>query len=102
MIDPVLNEILNEIDLPSAYGRFLEPTEPPFVVYMGSGQETFEADDTIYHAQNRHRIEYYFAIKDEDAEADIEAAILKHGRQYEKSEDVYIDSEDIFVIYYYI
>lgn len=102
MIDPALKDILSEIDLPSAYGRFMKPIEPPFVVYMGYGQETFEADNTIYHSQNRHRIEYYFAIKDEKAEADIEAAILKHGRQYEKSEDMYIESEDIFAIYYYI
>ncbi len=98
----MIENILNQIGLPWAYGRFLSVQEPPFLVYMGTGQNTFQADNTHYYRQNTHRIEYYFTIKDESVEAEIEDAILGAGLLYEKSEDTYIDSEDVFVVYYYL
>lgn len=96
----MITDILNATGLPWAYGRFLAIQEPPFLVYMGSGQNTFQADNTHYFAENTHRIEYYFLTKDEQAEAQIENAILDGGSLYEKSEDTYIEDEDMFVVYY--
>ena len=80
----------------------MEVTDPPFIIYMGAGQDTFQADDKHYWKENSYRIEYYFANKDEEKESAIEEALSKAGYIYEKSEDVYIDSEDVFVIYYTI
>lgn len=91
---------LKTIGLPVAYGRFTEPQSPPFVIYLGDGQNTALADDRIYHKKNKYQIEYYFAKKDESAEERIETALTDAGLIYEKSEDIYISSEDIFVIYY--
>lgn len=98
----MIEEILNKTGLPVAYGRFLEVTEPPFIVYMGAGQDTFQADDRHYWKENSYRIEYYFANKDEENEDSIEEALSEAGYIYEKSEDVYIEGEDVFVIYYTI
>ena len=70
--------------------------------YIGDGQETFEADNTHYYRQNTYQVEYYFTTKNESNEASIEDALLEAGYLYEKSEDVYIEDQNVFVIYYNI
>ena len=95
-------QVLQSTKLPCAYSHFKNPVEPPYIVYIGSGQEIFNADNTHYHRRNTYQVEYYYTTKDEDAEAVIEDALLDNGYRYEKSEDIYIEDEDIFVIYYYV
>lgn len=95
-------QILQDTGLPCAYSHFTEPQDLPYIVYIGSGQETFQADNTHYYRQNTYQIEYYFISKNEDNEASIENALLGAGYLYDKSEDIYIEDENVFVIYYYI
>lgn len=95
-------EVLQSTGLPVAYSHFRTAQEPPFIVYMGDGQQTLSADNTFYWTDNDYQVEYYFKLKNETDEAAIEAALLSAGYQYQKSEDVYIQSEDLFVIYYTI
>lgn len=101
MID-ALNEIQQQLNIPWAYARFKTQTEPPFIVYLGNGQEVLEADNTYYWKQNTYQLEYYFTIKNEATEATIESILLSAGLLYTKSEDVYIEEEDVFIIYYEI
>ena len=93
-------EVLQSTKLPCAYSHFKRKQSPPFLVYIGTGQDDLAADNAYYHKNNRYRVEYYFTVKDEKAEASIESALEAAGYLYEKSEDVYIESEDVFVIYY--
>lgn len=93
-------EALQTSGLPCTYSHFREPMEPPFVVYLGGGQNKLEADDTHYWHENTYQVEYYFKTKNEENEEAIEQALLAGGFLFEKSEDVYIDDEDVFVIYY--
>lgn len=95
-------EILQSTGLPCAYSHFKTKQEPPFIVYLGNGQTTFAADNTWYYRQNVYQIEYYFTKKSSDNEDAIEQALLDAGYQYEKSEDVYLEDQDMFLIYYYI
>ena len=95
-------EVLQSTGLPVAYSHFRTAQEPPFIVYMGDGQQTLSADNTFYWTDNDYQVEYYFKLKNETDEAAIETALLSAGYQYQKSEDVYIQSEDLFVIYYTI
>lgn len=99
-------ETLQSIGLPCAYSHFrddgIAPKTPPYLVYLGAGQDTFQADNTHYYRENRYQVEYYFKDKNEETEAEIEDALLANGFLYEKSEDVYIESEGVFVIYYQI
>ena len=95
-------EVLDTLSIPWAYGRFLDWQDPPYAILMGAGQNVFPADNTYYHRANSYRVEYYFKAKNESLETEIENALLAGGFKYEKSEDLYIDSEDIFSIYYYI
>ena len=95
-------QILQSTDLPCAYSHFKTPQSPPYLVYSGNGQDTLDADNTHYWRNNRYQVEYYFTDKNEQNEAAIENALLGNGFLYDKSEDVYIEAEGVFVIYYYI
>lgn len=98
-------ELLQTLGFPCAYSHFSKenyPEVPPYIVYLGDGQDTFKADDTIYHSRNRYRIEYYFRDKDEWVEERLESLLLANGYIYSKSEDIFIEDEGVFVIYYYI
>lgn len=91
---------LKKTQLPVFYSHAPERTQPPYLIYLGDGQDTFLADDTIYHRKNAYRVEYYYSKKDEAMEAAIEDNFLADGYIYSKSEDTYIDGEGVFVIYY--
>lgn len=95
-------QTLQSTGLPCAYSHFKKKQSPPYIVYIGNGQDTFQADDTHYWKQNTYQVEYYFTTKNEQNEEAIETALLDNGFLYEKSEDVYIEEEEVFVIYYYI
>lgn len=93
---------LQKTNLPCAYSHFRDKVSPPYLVYTGRGQNTFGADNTWYYRNNQYQVEYYFKTKDEAKEKAIEDILLADGYNYEKSDDVYIESEGLFVIYYYI
>lgn len=95
-------ETLQETGLPCAYSHFTTAPMPPYLVYVGNGQENLDADNTHYWRRNRYQVEYYFTTKDESAEATIEDLLLENGFIYEKSEDIYLEDEGVFLIYYYI
>ena len=82
-------QVLQSTGLPCAYSHFLD-------------KNVREADNTFYWRENRYQVEYYFKEKNEQNEATIEQALLDAGYLYEKSEDTYIESEGVFVIYYSI
>lgn len=95
-------QTLQSTGLPCAYSHFKKPQAPPYIVYIGNGQDVFEADNTHYWKNNNYQVEYYFTTKNESNEEAIEAALLDNGFLYDKSEDVYIEDQGVFVIYYYI
>ena len=98
-----LFQLLQTLGIPAAYSHFRDgdvPKAPPYIVYIGDGQDTFDADNTHYYRRNRYQIECYFTKKDETIEAAIEDLLLENGYLYEKSEDTFIEDEGVFVIYY--
>ena len=98
----MITDMLKKIGIPAAYGTFHTKQEPPFIVWLGDGQDHFFADNEIYLATADYRLEYYFLKKDEEAEQRIEDVLTEEGYIYEKSEDIYIESEDFFSIYFSI
>ena len=95
-------QVLQSTKLPCAYSHFKTKQSPPYIVYIGNGQDVLEADNTHYWRENTYQVEYYFTTKNETNEASIEDALLENGYNYTKSEDVYIEDEGVFVIYYQI
>lgn len=88
------------------YSHFKEkgrkPIAPPYIAYLGSGQRNLDADNTHYWRENTYQVEYYFTTKDESNETAIEDALLENGYLYEKSEDIFLEEEGVFLIYYYV
>ena len=95
-------QTLQSTGLPCAYSHFKTDQDPPYIVYTGNGQDVVRADNTHYWRQNLYRVEYYFTTNNESHEASIEDALLAAGYLYDKSEDLFIEEEGVFVIYYYI
>lgn len=95
-----LDAIEYETGIPSCYSHFPEPIEPPYIVYIGAGQNQFRADDTTTWRRNEYQVEYYFPTKNEAVERSIEDIFLAFGFVYEKSDDVYEESQGLFVIFY--
>ena len=99
----ILSDPTTGAGIPCAYSHFRGddvPEAPPYLVYIGAGQDTFEADNSYYWARNRYQIEYYFTEKNEEQEAAIEELLLNNGYLYTKSDDTYIEDQGVFVIYY--
>lgn len=98
----MIQQTLLKTNLPCAYSHFQKPVDPPYIVYLGNGQDTLVADNTLHWRENNYTIQYYFTEKDESKEEAIEEILLADGFIFTKSEDIYIESEKMFVIYYYI
>ena len=95
-----LLEVCDRVQLPAAYGSFKKPQEPPFVCILGDGEQTFTADGAVYHRVPYYTAEYYFAEKDEEKEFAFEDELIRSGFIYTKSEDIYIESENVYEIQY--
>lgn len=93
-------QMMQQLGRPVAYGFHSKPQELPYFCLMGAGQDQFLADNTYYKKRDRTQIEYYFKHKDPDFEGEIEDLLLENGFRYEKSEDVYLEDEGVFLIYY--
>ena len=96
-------ETIQATGLPCVYSHYEQGREDirfPYLAYHGNGQNTFGADNTYHWRENQYTLEYYFLEKDEEQEAELEQVLLDAGYLYDKSEDVYIDTEGVFVIYY--
>lgn len=93
-------ELLQTLELPVVYGRHTKKVETPYLLLTGAGQDHFEADTTYYVTKDRWTLEYYFSKKDPELEKQIETLLLDNGYRYEKSEDLYLDDQEVFFVYY--
>lgn len=95
-------ELLKEVDLPVSYYRFKSAPTIPFLVYRGAGATTLLADRKVYHSTNRYEVDLYFEQKNSDLENKMENLFSKHCIKWQKGEDVFIESENLYRITYYI
>lgn len=93
-------QMLETLGRPVAWGYHSRPRELPYFCILGSGQDQKIADNTYYTRQDRYQVEYYFKKKQPEFEAQIEDLLLENGYRYTKTEDIYIEDQDVFVIYY--
>jgi len=92
--------LCDSLGIPAAYGSFKKPQVPPFVCILGDGEQTTQMDNKVYHRVQYYTVEYYFIEKDEQKEFALEDAFVEHGFIYTKSEDIYIESENVYEIQY--
>lgn len=101
-----LNAALNAIpgfDKKVAYRAFPVGKAPklPFICYLCTNTDNFNADDSVYQVIQGVDIELYTAKKDEASERAIETMLSEYHLSWEKYED-YIDSENCYMITYSI
>lgn len=71
----------------------------PFICYLCTNSDNFDADNVVYHVQQIVDIELYTAKKSEDTEQLVEAKLNDIGLVWNKYEE-YIDSEEMYEIIY--
>lgn len=99
-----LNTALNSIsgfNKKVAYRAFPVGKAPklPFICYLCTNTDNFNADDEVYQVIQEVDIELYTAKKDEVSEQAIEAMLAEQHLSWEKYED-FIDSENCYMITY--
>lgn len=94
-------EMMEEMGLPFAYHHFAEGESPapPFLIFLSTGENTFSADNLMYHSFKELDIELYTNEKSPETEAEIESILKHHHIFYNKSED-WIESEKLYEIQY--
>lgn len=80
-----------------AYRAFPAKSAPalPFIAYIDRGSDNFDADNKVYSPWERVDIELYTEDKDEASEALIETALKNAGLCFEKTDETYIESEQM-------
>lgn len=96
-----INSIMEEIGLPFAYHHFGEgeSPNPPFLIFLSPGENTFSADNYMYFSFKRLNIELYTDEKSPETERQIETVLRRHHIFYNKSE-VWIESEKLYEVLY--
>ncbi len=99
MTQKELFKALKETGLPVAYNHFINPPNPPYLVYLFSYSNDFMADDYNYEEIGNYQIELYTTKKDIENENKVENKLKEFELPYSKIE-TYIESEELFQILY--
>lgn len=96
-----INEMMLEMGLPFAYHHFAEgeSPKPPFLIFLSPGENTFGADNLMYHSFKKLDIELYTDEKSPETEERVEEVLLRHNIYYTKTE-VWIESEGLYEMLY--
>lgn len=96
-----INEMMQEVGLPFAYHHFAEgeSPNPPFLLFLSPGENTFGADNLMYHSFKMLNIELYTDEKSPKTEGRVEEILRQHHIFYNKSE-VWIESEKLYEVLY--
>lgn len=96
-------ELIEErLNIPVQYGRNKDLIKPPFLIYLGEGTTNITADNKIYNSKNKYSLEFYFEKKKEELETKIENIFNENNIIWEKTEDIFIEKENLFEVVYYI
>jgi hypothetical protein len=86
-----------------AYSNFKNiglPT-PPYIVYFRDTSENIKSDDKVFGKYNTYQIELYTSKKDIQAEKKVEDILNTFNSEYSTNE-IYIDSENVYQVVYTI
>ena len=96
-----INEMMVETGFPFAYHHCAEgeSPRPPFVLFLSPGEDTFSADNLMYHSFKQLDIELYTDEKSPEAEERLEEVLRLHNIYYTKTES-WIESEKLYEVLY--
>ena len=96
-----INDMMAEMGLPYAYHHFAEgeSPQPPFLLFLSPGEETFSADNVAYYSFKQLDIELYTDKKNPVLEEEIESVLTQHEIYFTKTES-WIASEKMYEVLY--
>ena len=96
-----INEMMAEMGLPYAYHHFAEgeSPQPPFLLFLSPGVDTFSADNVVYHSFKQLDIELYTDKKNPALEEEIVSVLTQREIYFTKSE-AWIESERLYEVLY--
>lgn len=97
-----IHKLLKKFNMPVAYMKFKEKQKLPYIVYYSNGSNNFMAEDIVYYNKYNYTIEYYYDKKKTSVEKEIENIFNENEVLWEKTEDIYVSSENIYLIKYFI
>lgn len=94
-------KMIKETGFPFAYHHFAEgeSPEPPFLIFLSSGENNFSADNYMYFSFKKLNIELYTDRKSPETEKKVEEILKKYQIFYNKSE-IWIESEKLYEVLY--
>lgn len=105
MDEKELYELLNSLHIPVAYDHFVlsdtTKVEKPFILYRNTDSAQFQADDQVYFKTKQYLVDLVTDYKDIDLENMLEEVFAENNIPWDKTE-VYIDSERIYQVTYFI
>lgn len=84
--------------LRAAYHHFNTPQKLPFIVFAQDGRDDLNADNTHYVKIIDGYVELYTDTKQPDLEESIETTLAEHQIPYSWENEIYIDSEKIYMV----
>lgn len=102
MTQAELKTVLNGSGIPFVYRAWKNGHDLPFGVFYFERDNPFAADGIVYAKKTLYALELYTAEKDPDTEAALEKALTAAGIFYSKSDEIYIDEEQMFYVIYEI
>lgn len=97
-----LKTVLDGSGIPFVYRAWKNGHDLPFGVFYFERDNPFAADGIVYAKKTLYALELYTAEKDPDVEAALEKALTAAGIFYSKSDETYIDEEQMFYVIYEI
>ncbi|SOC12813.1 hypothetical protein SAMN05880501_10756 [Ureibacillus xyleni] len=99
MILQELAQALETLNIPVTYSHFNDPQTPPFICYLVTGSDNFNADNTTYQEFTNVDIELYTKKKDITLENQLKQLLKDNELPFDYS-SVFINEEKIYKITY--
>lgn len=99
---PGLIAALKATGFPVAYSHFKSEVTPPYIAYLGAGNNDLMADNRNYMDIENIQVELYTDKKDLHVEMMLQSKFKELQLPYRKYPDVWIETEKVFQIIYEI
>lgn len=94
-----LKTLLDTTQMPVAFDHFKTEQKLPYMVYIITGNNTFPADNRMYHSDAVIQLELYTQYKSEDTESTVETVLNGVPFFYTKAEG-YLPDEQMYMVTY--
>lgn len=95
-----IKQILDDYGLPCSYSHFNEPTQPPFVTWLVTQTNNFNADNIVYQNIPTYEVYLYSRVDIINEELKFEKYLTEQGLIWDKTSETWIDEEKVMMTIY--